>query len=166
MFQPGADIEGGISACETWERWKPGKEFAGRDVLWSGTNSTSSRRVRGDISPRSAQRLVALELESAPLDRGGVVFFSGLTGGALAMGRERPRSLPRLATPTPHVSCVLYPEHSFPTSRHCEQYGRRRSHLRFLLEQVKQSSAAPPPAARLLRLRIDAVSALEAGGLD
>ena len=31
-----------------------------------------------------------------------------------AMGRDNPRSLPLLATPTPHVSCVLYPEQSFP----------------------------------------------------
>lgn len=32
-----------------------------------------------------------------------------------------PRSLPRLATPTPHVNVVLYPEHSRPSSRHWEQ---------------------------------------------
>lgn len=40
------------------------------------------------------------------------------TGGAFAIGRDRPRSLPRLATPTPQVSWVLYPEHSLLTSRH------------------------------------------------
>lgn len=32
---------------------------------------------------------------------------SRVTGGAFAMGRDKPRSLPRLATPTPQVSCVL-----------------------------------------------------------
>jgi hypothetical protein len=47
--------------------------------------------------------------------------FPELTGGAFAMGSDKPRSLPRLATPTPHVSCVLYPEHSLPISKHCEQ---------------------------------------------
>lgn len=36
-----------------------------------------------------------------------------------AIGRERPRSFPRLATPTPHVSVVLYPVQSLPISRHC-----------------------------------------------
>lgn len=97
-----------------------------------------------------------VELERAL--EGGDFFGSRGTGGAFAMGKERPRSLPRLATPTPQVSVVLYPEHSFPTSRHCEQYGRRRSHLTFLLEQVKQSSVAPPVGARLLRLRTPDVS--------
>jgi hypothetical protein len=36
----------------------------------------------------------------------------------LATGLERPLSLPRLATPTPHVNVVLYPEQSFPISMH------------------------------------------------
>lgn len=36
-------------------------------------------------------------------------------------GRCWPRSFPRLATPTPHVNVVLYPEHSRPRSRHWEQ---------------------------------------------
>lgn len=40
-----------------------------------------------------------------------------------AIGNVCPRNLPRLATPTFHVSCVLYPEQSAPSSRHCEQYG-------------------------------------------
>ncbi len=31
-----------------------------------------------------------------------------------AIGNARPRSLPLLATPTPHVSVVLYPEQSLP----------------------------------------------------
>lgn len=31
-----------------------------------------------------------------------------------AIGRDNPRSLPLLATPTPHVNVVLYPEQSFP----------------------------------------------------
>jgi len=163
MFQPGADIDGGMSAWERWERWKPGNGVVGSDAEWSGSISMSCGRVRGDMSPRAFHR-PALPAASA-LGRIGDAFFSGLTGGALGTGRDRPRSFPRLATPTPQVNCVLYPEQSFPTSRHCEQYGRRRSHLTFLLEQVKQSSAAPPPAARLLRLRTEAVSALEAGGL-
>lgn len=80
------------------------------------------------------------------------------------MGRDKPRSLPRLATPTPHVSCVLYPEHSLPISRHWEQYGRRRSHLTLRLEQVKQSSEAPPAVVRLLRLRTAAASLTETIG--
>jgi len=84
--------------------------------------------------------------------------FPGFTGGALAMGSDRPRSFPLLATPTPHVNCVLYPEHSLPISRHCEQYGLLRSHLTFRLAQVKQSSAAPPAGALLLRLRAEAAS--------
>ena len=62
-------------------------------------------------------------------------------GADFATGRDKPRNLPRLATPTPQVNCVLYPEHFSPTLRHCEQYGRRRSHLVFLLEQAKQSGA-------------------------
>ena len=61
-----------------------------------------------------------------------------------------PRSFPLLATPTPHVNVVLYPEHSFPMSMHCVQYGRLRSHLTARLEQVKQSSVAPPAAVRRL----------------
>ena len=36
-------------------------------------------------------------------------------------GNFWPRSLPLLATPTPHVKVVLYPEHSRPISRHWEQ---------------------------------------------
>ena len=31
-----------------------------------------------------------------------------------AIGSDNPRSLPLLATPTPHVSVVLYPEQSLP----------------------------------------------------
>lgn len=67
-----------------------------------------------------------------------------------------PRSLPLLATPTPHVRVVLYPEHSRPSSRHCEQYGRRRSHRAPRLEHVKQSSGAPLTTVLLRRFRIGA----------
>lgn len=67
-----------------------------------------------------------------------------------AIGHESPRSLPLLATPTPHVKVVLYPEHSFPMSIHCVQYGRFRSHFTARFLQVKQSSEAPPPAVRRL----------------
>lgn len=88
-----------------------------------------------------------------------------LTGGDSAIGSESPRSFPRLATPTPHVNWVLYPEHSFPISRHCEQYGLLRSHFTPLFEHVKQSSAAPPAGARLLRLRTAATSALGFDGV-
>ena len=83
------------------------------------------------------------------------------TGADFATGRDKPRSLPRLATPTPQVNWVLYPEHSLPTSRHCEQYGRRRSHLVFLLVQAKQSSEAPLAGALLRRFRWSTV-----GGSD
>lgn len=90
-------------------------------------------------------------------------FKGGLlgTGADLATGRDRPLSFPRLATPTPQVSCVLYPEHSFPTSKHCEQYGRRRSHLVFLLTQAKQSSEAPLAGALLRRFRCGTVGGSE-----
>lgn len=67
-----------------------------------------------------------------------------------------PRSFPRLATPTPHVNVVLYPEHSRPRSRHWEQYGRRRSHRAPRLEQAKQSSGAPLTTVLLRRFRIGA----------
>lgn len=84
-----------------------------------------------------------------------VCFADGLFGAGadLAMGRDKPLNFPRLATPTPQVNCVLYPEHSVPNSRHCEQYGRRRSHLVLLLLQAKQSSDAPLAGARLRRFR-------------
>lgn len=49
-----------------------------------------------------------------------------------------------------------------PTSRHCEQYGRLRSHLTFRFEQVKQSSAAPPAGVRRLRFRTAAAEAAAA----
>jgi hypothetical protein len=58
----------------------------------------------------------------------------------LATGLERPRSLPRLATPTPHVNVVLYPEQSFPISMHGVQYGRFLSQPIERFWQVKQSS--------------------------
>lgn len=67
-----------------------------------------------------------------------------------------PRSFPRLATPTPHVNVVLYPEHSRPRSRHWEQYGRRRSHRAPRLEQAKQSSGAPLTTVLLRRFRTGA----------
>jgi hypothetical protein len=82
-------------------------------------------------------------------------------GADLATGSERPLSFPRLATPTPHVNCVLYPEHSFPISRHCEQYGRRRSHLELLLVHAKQSSEAPLAGALRRRLRCGTVGGSE-----
>lgn len=65
-----------------------------------------------------------------------------------ATGQDKPRSLPLLATPTSQVNAVLYPEHSLPMSRHCEQYGRLRSHFTLRFRHVKQSSLAPPPAVR------------------
>jgi hypothetical protein len=72
-------------------------------------------------------------------------------GGDLAMGSDRPRSFPRLATPTPQVKVVRYPEHSFPISMHCPQYGRRRSHFTPRFLHAKQSSLAPVAGALLLR---------------
>lgn len=90
-------------------------------------------------------------------------FDGGLlaAGADLATGRESPRSFPRLATPTPQVSWVLYPEHSFPNSKHCEQYGRRRSHLVFFLIHVKQSSEAPLAGALLRLFRCGTVGGSE-----
>ncbi len=86
---------------------------------------------------------VAGDFESLPAVFGG--------GELLAMGRDMPRSLPLLATPTPHVRVVRYPEQSFPISKHCVQYGLLRSHLVLRFRHVKQSSAAPVAGA-LLRL--------------
>lgn len=71
--------------------------------------------------------------------------------GDLAIGSDMPRSLPRLATPTPQVKVVRYPEHSLPISMHCPQYGRRRSHLICRFLHAKQSSLAPVAGALLLR---------------
>lgn len=65
-------------------------------------------------------------------------------------GLDSPRSLPRLATPTPHVNVVLYPEHSFPISMHGVQYGRFRSQPTARFWHVKQSSWAPPAPVLLL----------------
>src|ERR1700744_3454182 len=69
------------------------------------------------------------------------------------MGNDRPRILPLLATPFPQVNCVLYPAQSFPSSRHWEQYGRRRSHFTDRVVQVKQSAAAPAAGVRFLLFR-------------
>ena len=49
-------------------------------------------------------------VERRDVEDAGAGAFAGLggfTGGAFAIGRDSPRSFPRLATPTPHVSCVL-----------------------------------------------------------
>ena len=70
-----------------------------------------------------------------------------------ATGSDRPRSFPRLATPTPQVSWVLYPEQVFPRSMHCVQYGRRRSQVVLSCWHAKQSTAAPVVGARRRRLR-------------
>lgn len=50
----------------------------------------------------------------------GTVFLGSVAPSSvsLATGHERPLSLPRLATPTPQVKVVLYPEQSFPNSKH------------------------------------------------
>jgi hypothetical protein len=80
-------------------------------------------------------------------------------GGDLAIGRDNPRSFPRLATPTPQVKVVRYPEHSFPISIHWPQYGRRRSHFTPRFLHAKQSSLAPVAGALLL-LFLGAAAAL------
>lgn len=95
--------------------------------------ATETELLRRFLAPTSTTALAVLS--SAPLETGQVI----------------PRSLPLLATPTPHVRVVLYPEHSLPISMHCVQYGRLRSHLTERLRHVKQSSVAPP-AAVLRRL--------------
>jgi hypothetical protein len=71
-----------------------------------------------------------------------------------ATGHVKPRSFPRLAMPTPHVNVVLYPEQSFPISRHCPQYGLRRSHWVLRFWHIKQSSAAPAVVVLLRRFLI------------
>lgn len=76
-----------------------------------------------------------------------------------ATGSDSPRNLPLDATPFPHVNCVLYPAQSFPSSRHCEQYGRLRSHCAPVLAHVKQSLAAPAGGALFLLLRGAGLSA-------
>ena len=70
-----------------------------------------------------------------------------------AIGNDSPRSLPLLATPTPHVNVVLYPAQSFPFSKHGVQYGLFLSQLAFSWVQVKQSFAAPVVGARRRFLR-------------
>lgn len=89
------------------------------------------------------------------LGRGATVIVAGALVGPFGVGdcgtgSEKPRNLPRLATPTPHVNVVRYPEQSFPISRHCEQYGRRRSQVDPDLAHVWQSSAAPVAGTRRL----------------
>ena len=69
-----------------------------------------------------------LDLDDALFFRTGGSFSTGATFLLFAMGNDRPRSFPLLATPTPQVNVVLYPEQSFPLSKHWVQYGRRRSH--------------------------------------
>jgi hypothetical protein len=68
-------------------------------------------------------------VEAIELMRWAFGSWVAVEGGDFAMGKDMPRSFPRLATPTPHVRVVRYPEHSFPMSTHGPQYGRRRSHL-------------------------------------
>lgn len=66
-----------------------------------------------------------------------LLFLLGLGSGSelcstfldFAIGKDNPRNFPLLATPTFHVKAVLYPEQSFPCSRHCVQYGLFRSHF-------------------------------------
>jgi hypothetical protein len=53
-----------------------------------------------------------------------------------------------------------------PISKHWEQYGLLRSHFTFRFAQVKQSSAAPPAGALLLRFLAEAASfPVEAAGV-
>lgn len=85
--------------------------------------------------------------------RGGFLGCASCCCLLAAMGKDNPRNLPRLATPTPQVKVVLYPAQSFPPDRQGVQYGLFLSHLIFWLEQVKQSLAAPVAGARLRFLR-------------
>ncbi len=103
--------------------------------------------------------LVLLEALFPEVDAEDSFRGAAVAGGDLATGKDIPRSLPRLATPTPQVRVVRYPVHSFPISTHCPQYGRLRSHFieRFL--QEKQSSVAPVAGALLL-LFLGAAAAL------
>ena len=84
---------------------------------------------------------------------GGALSSVFMTCWEVATGSESPRSLPLLATPTPQVKVVLYPEHSFPLSRHCEQYGLFLSQGTAFFRHEKQSSAAPDAAVLRLRFR-------------
>ena len=119
---------------------------------WFGTDADSILTLIS--SPERARDVVEMA-------RGRVL--GGLLGAGAdrATGSDKPLSFPRLATPTPQVNWVLYPEHSLPTSRHCEQYGRRRSHLELLLVQAKQSSEAPLAGALRRRLRWGTVGGSE-----
>jgi hypothetical protein len=105
------------------------------------------------IGPVLATLMVSLSVLVDRVGRERAVSDFVVEVGCLATGVDSPLSFPRLATPTPQVNWVLYPEQSFPVSRHCEQYGLRRSHFIFFFRQVKQSSAAPVAGAlrRLLR---------------
>ena len=83
----------------------------------------------------------------------GLSFSTGATFLLFSMGNARPRNFPLLATPTPHVNTVLYPEQCLPRSRHCVQYGLLRSQVVCSSWQAKQSSAAPVVGALLLFFR-------------
>lgn len=126
-----------------------------RDAARGGGRESIGEEVDDDLSsdvPVDAGVEVAVAFGVLFLDFSGeddaeedVDWFE--TFGVPTTGRDNPRSFPRLATPTPHVSCVLYPAQSFPSLRHWVQYGRRRSHGMFRLEQVKQSAEAPAAGA-------------------
>jgi hypothetical protein len=79
--------------------------------------------------------------------------------GDFAIGKDMPRSFPRLATPTPHVRVVRYPEHSFPFLTHCSQYGRRWSHFTPSFLHAKQSTVALVAGVFLVLLFLGAETA-------
>lgn len=78
----------------------------------------------GDLNSCLISASDAVELDRTEVDRVGdvasAVIFREMPAafGALAIGSVFPLNLPLLATPTPQVKVVRYPEQSFPRSMH------------------------------------------------
>ena len=103
-----ADIIGGLPSCFTLDVVVPNDVVSGPVDGGIGAETLSgTREVDG-----------SLLLEASGCD---FTAFSDNCSSACMTGSFWPRSFPRLATPTPHVNVVLYPEHSRPRSRHWEQ---------------------------------------------
>lgn len=84
--------------------------------------------AEGAVDPSGFASIAIVDREGSALDRFAEVEevpcrrdFECFGDWASVTGSDIPRSLPRLATPTPQVNVVLYPEHSLPWSKHCEQ---------------------------------------------
>ena len=68
------------------------------------TSVSTSSRIAWSSCSTGHCAVEATEPVRARTVVGDLTVLTELTGGAFAMGSDSPRSLPRLATPTPHVS--------------------------------------------------------------